>query len=227
MISLKSVEQQLKDAGCNFHIWWRPEVKELSTILMSEERIVHCTNGRYEGGWALLCVTDQRILLVDRKPMFLTLEDVRFDMISEIDYGHRLLNAMIHIITPTRTLHFMSWNQKALRELMSYTQMRVMQFRQQYMLQQQYQEQEQHRTLPAAQVIQQSEPESPNASSNVSDADMARGIGGVAFGAGTSQSEIHGLLPRFGRPFNPYSGGLVSRRRFSKYYPTAGMSSNS
>ncbi|HEX3568626.1 MAG TPA: PH domain-containing protein [Candidatus Saccharimonadales bacterium] len=224
MISLNSVEQQLKDAGCNFHIWWRPEVKELSTILTPEERIVHCTNGRYEGGWALLCVTDQRILLVDRKPMFLTLEDVRFDMIAEIDYGHRLLNAMIHIVTPNRTMHFMSWNQKALRELMSYTQMRVMQFRQQYMIQQQYQQQEQQRSLPAAQVIEQAAPESATAAVSVSDADMARGIGGVAFGGGGSQTETNGLLPRFGRPFNPYAGGLVSRRRFSKYYPTAGTS---
>jgi hypothetical protein len=225
MISLKSVEQQLKDAGCNFHIWWRPEVKELSTILTPDEKIVHCTNGRYEGGWALLCVTDQRILLVDRKPMFLTLEDVRFDMIAEIDYGHRFLNAIIHIVTPNRTLHFMSWNQKALRELMSYTQMRVMQFRQQYMMPDQ--QTPQTNGLPLTPQAVDTTSTTPVADA-LSDADMARGIGGVAFGtaAATPQKDNQGLVRRLGRPFNPYASvPLVSRRRFSKYYPGASPAS--
>jgi hypothetical protein len=68
--------------------------------------------------------------------MFLTLEDIRFDMIAEIDYHARLLDSTVHIITPNRKLVFRSWNQKRLRVLLNYTQARVMEIRQHFMVQQ-------------------------------------------------------------------------------------------
>lgn len=136
MVTRNEVDQQLKQIGYSFRFWWRAERRELSKILMPEERIQHCANGQYEGGLALLCVTDRRILLIDRKPMYLTLEDVRFDMVTEVDYRHRLLNASIHITTPNRTLVFIGWNHAVLRELLNYTQRRIMELRQQYMFQQ-------------------------------------------------------------------------------------------
>src|SRR5689334_18716046 len=102
MITLANVEEQLKKVGCNFRFWGRPEIRELANILMQDEIIAACVNGRYEGGFALLCVTNHRLLLIDRKPMFLSMEDIRFDMIAEIDYSARLLDASVHIITPNR-----------------------------------------------------------------------------------------------------------------------------
>lgn len=136
MVNLKEVDRQLKNIGYNFHFMWRAERRELCNVLTPEESIKHCANGQYEGGLALLCVTDQRILLIDRKPLYLTLEDVRFDMVTEVDYRHRLLNAAIHVTTPNRTLVFVGWNHAVLRNLMNYTQRRIMEFRQQYMMQQ-------------------------------------------------------------------------------------------
>jgi len=136
MVTLQRVEEQLKRAGCNFRFWGRGEIRELCNILLPEETIIHCVNGRYEGGFALLCVTDHRLLLVDRKPMFMSLEDLRFDMIAEIDYNSQLLDGSITIMTPNRKLTFRSWNQYHLREVLNYTQQQVMQIRQQFMRQQ-------------------------------------------------------------------------------------------
>ncbi|HKR82247.1 MAG TPA: PH domain-containing protein [Candidatus Saccharimonadales bacterium] len=136
MVNLKEVDRQLKNIGYSFHFFWRAERRELCNVLTPGEMIQHCANGQYEGGLALLCVTDQRILLIDRKPLYLTLEDVRFDMVTEVDYRHRLLNAAIHVTTPNRTLVFIGWNHTVLRNLMNYTQRRIMELRQQYMLQQ-------------------------------------------------------------------------------------------
>ncbi|SRR6266702_3907670 len=140
MVSLSEVERQLKQTGYNFHFLWRAERRELCNVLTPDERIQQCVNGQYEAGFALLCVTDQRILLIDRKPMYLTLEDIRFDMVTEVDYRHRLLNASIHVTTPNRTLVFVGWNHAVMRKLLNYTQRRIMELRQQYMLQQQFQQ---------------------------------------------------------------------------------------
>src|SRR5262245_28933688 len=136
MVTLKRVEDQLQRIGCNFHFWGRAEVKELANILMPDEIIKGCTNGQYEGGFAMLCVTTHRMLLIDRKPLYMTLEDIRFDMIAELDYGSGLLQSTIKVLTPSRNLSFSSWNHYRLRNILSYTQQRVMEIRQHYLMQQ-------------------------------------------------------------------------------------------
>lgn len=142
MVHWSKVEGQLERIGCNFQWWGRSEARELCRILMDEENIAHCVNGQYSNGFAMLCATDHRVLLVDKKPMnFLNVEDVRFEMISEFDYSHRLLNATVRICTPTKTLTFTSWNMHRLRALLSYVQQRVIEIRQYQYLAQQFQQQ--------------------------------------------------------------------------------------
>lgn len=130
MVSIDEVDRQLKRIGANFQYWGRSEIRELKHILVPGENIQGCLNGRYEGGFALLCVTDQRLLLVDKKPMYLTLEDLRYDMITEVDYGHRLLNSTISVYTPNKNLVFTAFNRNQLRAITGYIQHRVMEIRQ-------------------------------------------------------------------------------------------------
>lgn len=129
MVTLHEVERQLKAINCNFRFFGRPEVRELTKILREDEIISQAVNGFYEGGFALLCVTNKRLLLVDRKPMFLTLEDLRFDMIAEVDFNHRLLNATVNIYSTNKSLMFTSWNNHKLRLLVENLQHHVMEIR--------------------------------------------------------------------------------------------------
>jgi hypothetical protein len=70
-----------------------------------------------------LVATDVRLLLVDKKPFnYLTVEDLRFDMINEIDYNHRLFGAYISISTGSKNLKFRSYNQPRLRKLIGHVQ---------------------------------------------------------------------------------------------------------
>jgi hypothetical protein len=141
MVSLHQVEEQLKHVGCNFKLWGRTEVRELSNVLMPEEIIAQAANGSYEGGFAMLCVTNYRVLLIDRKPMLLTIEDIRYDMISEVDLHNRLLGGNVRIFTPMRNLVFSSWSNLRLRKCVNYIQQRVMELRQHGMIAQQLQTQ--------------------------------------------------------------------------------------
>jgi PH (Pleckstrin Homology) domain-containing protein len=123
MVSRKSVIDQLKKLDFKHDAWGRGEVKELHNILLQDEEIYECANGYYEGGFALLLATNIRVLLVDKKPLnYLTVEDLRFDMINEIDYSHRLLGAQIDISTGSRDLRFRSYNQQRLRKLINHVQ---------------------------------------------------------------------------------------------------------
>lgn len=123
MVSKKEVLDQLKKIDFKYTGWGRTEVSELPHIILPGEEIYECVNGIYEGGFALLVATDLRVLLVDKKPLnFLTVEDMRFDMISEMDYNHRLMGADIGISAGDKNLRFRSYNQKKLRKLIGHVQ---------------------------------------------------------------------------------------------------------
>lgn len=149
---LKELEDQLKAIGCNFRFWGRAELRELANVLLPGEVVMHCVNGSYEGGFALLAATDQRVLLVDKKPMYLTLEDVRFDMITEIDFNGRLVNSNVFICTPNKNLRFIGYNQARLRKLFHYVQTRVAEIRQHYTMIQQNQSAQTTAPAPAPQL---------------------------------------------------------------------------
>ncbi len=123
MVTKESVDEQLSNIGFNHYGWGRTELRELPNIILPDEKIKDCVNGIYEGGFALLVATNLRVLLVDKKPLnYLTVEDLRFDMINEIDYSHRLLGARISISTGSKNLRFTSFNQPRLRKLIGHVQ---------------------------------------------------------------------------------------------------------
>jgi hypothetical protein len=123
MVTKESVEKQLKKINFNYHAWGRTEVNELPNILLPDEKIYEVVNGYYDGGFALLVATNVRLLLVDKKPLnYLTVEDMRFDMINELDYSHRLLGAKISISAGSKNLSFTSLNQARLRKAINHVQ---------------------------------------------------------------------------------------------------------
>lgn len=125
MVSVREVNKQLKSSGYYYRFWMRKEIRELSKVLDEDETIKQCVNGYYQGGLALLAATDRRLLLIDYKPMYLTLEIIWYDKIGQIDYSHRLLNASICISTPNKELNFTSYNTQHLRQALLYTQVKI------------------------------------------------------------------------------------------------------
>ena len=140
MISYQKVHAQFKNLQMNPDGWGHSEVKELCNILNPDEVVEAAVNGYYEAGFALLVATKHRVLIIDKKPLnYLTVEDMRFDMINEFDYQHRLLGAQIKISSGSKILHFTSLNQVRLRRVMSYVQHRMTENKQEAVSQQENQ----------------------------------------------------------------------------------------
>lgn len=130
MISRQRLEDQMKRINFHYKGWGRSEVDELCNILMPQEEIEECVNGYYEAGFGLLVATKDRVLLVDKKPLgYLSVHDMRFDMINELDLHHRYFGAQIRISAGNKVLLFTSLNQVRLRRLLHYVQARMTQIK--------------------------------------------------------------------------------------------------
>ena len=130
MVQPQIVKDQLRRIGVNYRFWNGPELRELPKILVEGEEINHVASGHYEGGFAILVSTNLRVLLIDKKPLFLTLEDVRYERITDVELNHRLLDATLRLGALTKNLTFTGYNPGKMRELTSYIQERVMESRQ-------------------------------------------------------------------------------------------------
>jgi len=139
MVHVSIIEAKLSKMGVKLSRWFRAEVKELEKILMDDEDIVNVVPGRYFGGYAMLVATDRRLLMIDKRAFFMNLEDIRFDMISEVDFSSRMLDSTVTLFTLNKQHRFTSTKYKRqLRDLTAYVQQQVAQLRQQ-----QYQPQQQ------------------------------------------------------------------------------------
>jgi hypothetical protein len=126
MVPHDMVKQQLIKIGSNFVFCGRAEISELPKILFDDERLTNVVFGRYTNGFALLCTTNQRVLLIDKKLMYLTLEDIRYDMISDIMFSRSMLDSSVTLGTVHKSLTFKAYDNQKLRDLSSYVQKRVM-----------------------------------------------------------------------------------------------------
>jgi len=129
MVDKKIVKYQLAAINEDLPFWVRPELKELPKIMVKDEVIQGAVNGRYQGGFALLCVTNHRILIVDKKPLFLAVEDIRYDMISEVNYTHQLFDSSIHFASLNKELWFSSFRKVQLRQITDYIQHKLSEIR--------------------------------------------------------------------------------------------------
>lgn len=200
MLDARQVDAQLKRLGVKVNKWGAAEARELPRILMGHEQITAYIHGWYENGFATLVATTERLLLIDKKAFNLTIEDVRYDMIAEVDYNARLLDATIRINTLNKTLRFTSMRQARLRHLITYVQQRVMDLRQQQFTWQQFEQTPM--SLPQAPLVPQ-----PAAASMPLQAPqlspMRRLTNANPYTKGSLTSNQHNFLPRVPRRFRP------------------------
>lgn len=140
MVTRASIESQLKALGVNVRGWGAGEIRELVRILLPHEEITGYSHGWYENGFATLVTTSERLLLIDKKFFHLTIEDVRYDMIAEVDYNASVLDATICVRSMNKDVRFTSLNSARLRALTTYVQARVMEMRQQMSSWQQFEQ---------------------------------------------------------------------------------------
>ena len=232
MVHPSLIEARLGKLGFSASRWFRAEINELQHILMNDEEIVSLACGRYFGSFALLVATDQRMLIIDKRVFFMTIEDIRYDMISEIDFNmQQVYAANLTVYTMNKTHKFTTVKYKRqLRELATFTQRRVWELRQQMPSESLPSAQSQTSLVPTVSInpfagstsprpIRPPQPISaqPNdyyVDHPVRDSHQIRErVGHVAHVVGSAATKAAHSPHIHHRPFNPYlTGSLMTRR---------------
>lgn len=193
MVHKDEISSQLKRLGVNFRLFCHAEIHELPKILFDGEQLQHVLIGRYEGGFALFCATDRRVLLVDKKPFYLTIEDIRYDMISDVQYNHRMIDATVRLGTVHKTIAFTGYNHNKLRAFTNYIQEQVMYNRQQ-------------NNMPVPQI----------------QSDLIAAPAYDSTAPTTAIQPVAPIAAAFAQPkrpaLNPYNMPVIVRRRVSRFY---------
>lgn len=125
-MTYETFEKTASHLGARILPWRKPVLRELHKSLLPDERVQKLLFGRYQNGFALLAATDKRLLIIDKKPMRLVVEDIRYDTITEIDFHGRGVEASVQIATFNRVAVFRSaWTPK-LRDATSFIQHKIM-----------------------------------------------------------------------------------------------------
>jgi hypothetical protein len=120
MVAKKSLKSQLNSIGLHFRIFGRGEVKELQRILRFGENIFQCAYGYYHGGSGLLVVTDQRIILLDKRTFYLNFEEFSYSKIYNIEISVRAMQATLKLSCDDKKLVFRSLSDARLRNMSKY-----------------------------------------------------------------------------------------------------------
>jgi hypothetical protein len=120
MVAQKSLESQLTKLKLRFIIFGRGESKELAKILNPGETIIHCVHGYYHGGSGLLVATDSRLFLIDKRPFFLNLEEMKYKSIRSADITQGIFQATVTVRSSMNQLVFRSASDARLKALKNY-----------------------------------------------------------------------------------------------------------
>ena len=115
MVSMSTIRAQLKAAGFkNKWLGWSA-IRELPAILTENEIVHRVASGTYPGGHAVMIATNRRILFLDKKPISFIVEDVPYDVISEVEYHINPFNANLTIHCPDKMLTINGISQSQIR----------------------------------------------------------------------------------------------------------------
>lgn len=111
------IDTDLRDLGAVAYDLRLPETHTLPMIIHPHERIAGIVYGRYkkeEGkvvGRGALVATDRRVLLLDKKPLFVRCDEISYGVISAITYSKVWITGTIVLHTRMGDISIRTFNQ--------------------------------------------------------------------------------------------------------------------
>lgn len=125
MLITKELRRQIWKAGYTNSFWGWSAIAQLPGLLEDDEVIEKITSGLYDAGHAVLIATNKRMIFMDKKVMSFRVEDIHYQMISEVEHRTGFIMAKLRIRCLSNEINLSSLSQKTVREFARYVDTKV------------------------------------------------------------------------------------------------------
>jgi hypothetical protein len=82
------IKDRLKELGVTKMARMSSEARYLPKIIHQDEEILGVVYGKSESGFAYMIATDKRAIFLDKKPLFVNEDEITYNVVSGVSYGH-------------------------------------------------------------------------------------------------------------------------------------------
>ncbi len=125
MVSLNEVQAQLMSHESQFRYIGIAELKQLSWALQPGEQIMDCLKGWSGGMTTVLCATDKRLILLDKRTTKTTVQEIDYEFIQKLEHHDRGWSSVLRVHMSGKRYEFMSWHIKRLKTFHGYIERHV------------------------------------------------------------------------------------------------------
>lgn len=118
--------EELRQVGMGRVGFMYSEVKMLPQTLHPNEHIRAVVHGRHEGGYAILLATDNRVIFLDKKPMFVKSDELSYDIVGGVNFSRSMLAGSITLHTRIGDYTLKTRNYKAAERFRDYIEERCL-----------------------------------------------------------------------------------------------------
>ena len=129
MANTLEVRKQLDAAGFKNKYWGWSAIHQLPMLLEDGEVIQRCVSGLYSDGYAIMLATDRRVLFLDKKIMSFRAEDIRYEMVSEVEHYLGPVGAKLRIHCLSKSFEIKSLHHDAVQTFAIYVEQTANQYR--------------------------------------------------------------------------------------------------
>ena len=108
---------------------WHPEAWRLPYLIRADERLCGIVYGRQESGFGMLVATDRRILFLSVLPMFVTNDEVTYDVVSGVSLAHVGPRSTVTLHTRIRDYSIKTYNRHCAERFIAYIESRCLERR--------------------------------------------------------------------------------------------------
>ena len=114
-------EEHLRDLGAYTVNFWFPESRAIRSNLEKDEKIIGVVFGRYKLrhsvtsssiGRGAVVATNQRVFLIDKKPMFMALDAIKYDEIRAVSFTKVSISGTVRLSMDVGDISVRTFNPK-------------------------------------------------------------------------------------------------------------------
>lgn len=122
----KRISEDLRRLGVTRYGLHRLASRYLPNVIHLDEQLGGVVYGRQEIGSVMLVATDRRVIFIDKKPLFINEDEIRYGVVSGVSFSHAGFGTTVTLHTRIRDYRIHTFNQKCAMRFVEYIEARCL-----------------------------------------------------------------------------------------------------